>query len=106
MLILFFFTFTGDHFSTLSPSSAPPPTSAAPKVSPVQEVKVHDSPGADMAVSSSTNPRQETATDEAKMKEIMADPDVVKAFSHPQTPLLFEALQKNPDLAQRYTCLI
>ncbi|XP_030828571.1 uncharacterized protein LOC115919293 [Strongylocentrotus purpuratus] len=91
----------GDHFSTLSPSSAPPPTSAAPKVSPVQEVKVHDSPGADLTVSSSTNPKQATAKDEAKMKEIMADPDVVKAFGHPQTPLLFEALQTNPDLAQR-----
>ncbi|XP_041461259.1 uncharacterized protein LOC121412533 [Lytechinus variegatus] len=91
----------GDHFTGLSSTSSNQPSPSVPKVTPVQEVKVHDSPGADMSVSSSTDPKQATAADEAKMKEIMADPDVVKAFGHPQIPLLFEALQKNPDLAQR-----
>nr|XP_054753432.1 uncharacterized protein LOC129259162 isoform X1 [Lytechinus pictus] len=91
----------GDHFTGLSSTSSNQPSPSAPKVTPVQEVKVHDSPGADMSVSSSTDPKQATAADEAKMKEIMADPDVIKAFGHPQIPLLFEALQKNPDLAQR-----
>ncbi|XP_071486507.1 uncharacterized protein [Diadema antillarum] len=85
----------GNHFSNMGGPSAP-----VAETEP--GVIVHDpKSAADISVSSSTNPNQPTAADEAQMQEILAKPEVVKAFGDPQIRALIEKLRTDPEEAQR-----
>ena len=92
--------FPGDHFEKLganSPSSMP---SAQATSSP--GIQTHDSSNtADISVRSSTNPRQATAADEAKMQQILSDPKIREILQDEQIQRLFAALRSNPNEAQR-----
>ena len=57
---------------------------------------------ADISVRSSTNPRQATAADEAKMQQILSDPKIREILQDEQIQRLFAALRSNPNEAQRY----
>lgn len=54
-----------------------------------------------MSVRSSTDPRQATAQDEARMQQILSDPEIRTVLMDPKIQELFEALRNNPDTAQR-----
>lgn len=88
--------FLGEHFNKLgdqqdsSQSSLP----SKPKV-------ITGSGGADLQVRSSTNPHQPTAADEAKMQEILSDPEIQVILMDPQIQDLFQQLRSNPDKGQR-----
>ncbi|XP_052808084.1 uncharacterized protein LOC128236967 [Mya arenaria] len=95
----------GDHFNKLgdkvpgggtSGSSIPQKTSAP---GPVQTRTQRG--GADLAVHSSTDPHQPTAQDEAKMQDILADPEIRDILVDTKIQQLFETLRNNPGSAQR-----
>ena len=96
----YLFNFLGDHFEKLgasSPSSIP--STQAPRSPGIQ---THDSSDtADISVRSSTNPRQATAADEVKMKQILSDPKIRDILQDEQIQRLFAALKSNPNEAQR-----
>ncbi|XP_038059145.1 uncharacterized protein LOC119730362 [Patiria miniata] len=90
----------GDHFSTMGGSSPPSFPSSVPP--PQGTIRTHDSPnGADIKVKSSTNPKQATAEDEAKMQQILSDPEIREIMMDKKIQRLMEALRNNLDQGQR-----
>ena len=57
--------------------------------------------GAELQVRSSTNPRQATAADEARMQQILSNPDIREILLDPRIQKLIETLRTDPDKAQR-----
>ena len=57
---------------------------------------------ADLSVRSSTNPKQATAADEAKMQQILSNPEIREILMDQRMQRLMEALRSNPDQGQRY----
>ncbi|XP_072019238.1 uncharacterized protein [Amphiura filiformis] len=85
----------GTHFESLGANN--PPQSP-----PTQTIRTQDnSNGADISVHSSTNPKQATATDEARMKEILSDPKMQQILRDEEIQRLFTVLRTSPDEAQR-----
>ena len=88
--------FTGDHFNKLGDKQDMSKQSSVPS-----QPKVVTAGGADMQVRSSTNPKQATAADEAKMQQILADPEIRDVLIDPQIQNLFEMLRNDPAKGQR-----
>ena len=57
--------------------------------------------GAELQVRSSTNPRQATAADEARMQQILSNPEIREILLDPRIQKLIETLRTDPDKAQR-----
>ncbi|XP_045195278.2 uncharacterized protein LOC123550878 [Mercenaria mercenaria] len=86
----------GDHFSKLDDQQGRAGQSSLPS-----QPKVVTGGGADLQVRSSTNPHQPTAADEAKMQEILSDPEIRDILVDPNIQDLFEHLRKDPEKGQR-----
>ncbi|CAH1227415.1 Hypp160 [Branchiostoma lanceolatum] len=89
-----FCSILGDHFTKIADKqdSVQPP--------PVQTTT--DPTGADMRVLKSTDPNQPTAEDEAKMKEILSNPEMQQVLLDKDVQKLLEMLRTDPESAQRY----
>jgi hypothetical protein len=93
---------TGDHFNKLSDKQDVSKQDVSKQSSVPSQPKVVTGSGADMQVRSSTNPNQPTAADEAKMQEILADPEIRDILVDPQIQDLFQHLRNDPVEGQRY----
>ncbi|XP_071818853.1 uncharacterized protein [Apostichopus japonicus] len=93
----------GDHFTSL-PGTPDAPQSTdhlgTSSQTPSPGIKTMDETGLDMKVRSSTDPKQPTADDEARMKQILSDPEVCNVLADEKIKQLMEALRCNPNEAQ------
>ncbi len=91
--------FLGSHFESLGNASQTPPSATSSS----HTVRTQENSNAtDIKVHSSTDPRQATAADEAKMKKILSDPKIQEAFRDEEIQRLFAVLKTDPNEAQRY----
>ncbi|XP_078698008.1 uncharacterized protein LOC144925754 [Branchiostoma floridae x Branchiostoma belcheri] len=89
-----FCSILGDHFTKLSD------TQDSVQPAPVQTTT--SPPGADMRVLKSTDPNQPTAEDEAKMREILSNPEMQQVLLDKDVQKLLQMLRTDPQSAQRY----
>ncbi|KAI8498639.1 hypothetical protein Bbelb_238410 [Branchiostoma belcheri] len=89
-----FCSILGDHFTNLAD------TQDSVQPAPVQTTT--SPPGADMRVLSSTDPTQPTAEDEAKMREILSNPEMQQVLLDKDVQKLLQMLRTDPLSAQRY----
>jgi len=95
------FSFVGSHFNKLADNPGAIPS---PQVSTKTDIGTNL--GADMSVRSSTDPKQATAQEEAKMKEILSNPEIRMVLMDPKVQELFGMLRTNPEQAHRCVCRI
>ncbi|XP_035685804.1 uncharacterized protein LOC118422389 [Branchiostoma floridae] len=89
-----FCSILGDHFTKIADqqdSVAPPPVQTTPTPA-----------GADMRVLQSTDPHQPTAEDEAKMREILSNPEMQQVLLDKDVQNLLQMLKTDPQSAQRH----
>ncbi|KAH3728971.1 uncharacterized protein LOC127853959 [Dreissena polymorpha] len=92
----------GEHFNKLADSTSGPGSAPPPVPNPQATISSRTPQGgADLSVRSSTNPRQATAQDEARMQEILSDPEIREILVEPKIQQLFESLRNNPANSQR-----
>jgi hypothetical protein len=86
---------SGDHFNRLGDTSAP--------LKEPHPISTRDCLNqAELSVVKSSDPKQPKAQDEARMQEILANPEVRSILQDPRIQRLFEVLRIDPEKAQKY----
>lgn len=93
----------GDHFNKLGDQQPGAGGGvASPMSQPQGVIPTPQRGGADLTVRSSSNPHQATARDEARMQEILSDPEIREVLVDPSIQQLFQTLRTNPAAGQRW----